>query len=73
MPPRWNAWSHLQSVQFDHERGPKMRQVRLTTPSPTPGVLARIGISGVEVECLIVSVVAGLLTVNLKRTPAKVA
>jgi hypothetical protein len=72
MPPRWNAWTHLQSVQFDHEREPKMRQVRLTTASPTPGEVARIGISGVEVECVIVSVVPGLLTVKVKRTAVKV-
>jgi hypothetical protein len=59
-------------VQFDHEREPKMRQVRLTTPSPTPGELARIGMSGVEVEVVIVSVQPGLLAVKVKRTPAKV-
>jgi hypothetical protein len=72
MPPRWNAWTHLQSVQFDYEREPKMRQVTLTTASPTPGELARIGMSGVEVECVTVSVVTGLLTVKMKRTPAKI-
>lgn len=71
MPPRWNAWTHLQAVQFDYEREPKMRRVRLTTASPTPGELARIAISGVEVEVVIVSVVPGLLTVKVKRTPAK--
>ena len=71
MPPRWNAWTHLQSVQFDYEREPKMRRVRLATASPTPGELARIGMSGVEVECVIVSVVPGLLTVKVKRSPAK--
>jgi len=73
MPPRWNAWTHLQNVQFDHEREPKMRQVRLTTPSPVPGELARIQVSGVEVEAVIISVVPGLLTVKVKRTPAKAA
>ena len=29
MPPRWNARTHLQNVQFDYEKRPKMRQVRL--------------------------------------------
>ena len=72
MPPRWNAWTHLQAVQFDYEREPKMRQVRLTTSSPKPGELARIAMSGVEVECVVVSVVSGLLTVKVKRTQAKV-
>jgi hypothetical protein len=47
-----------------------MRQVRLTLTHP--GELARVGISAVEVECVIVSVVPGLLTVKVKRTPAKV-
>ena len=71
MPPRWNAWTYLQNVQFDYEREPKMRQVRLTTTSPTPGELAGVGMSGVEVECVIVAVHPGLLTVKVKRTPAK--
>src|SRR4051812_23410274 len=67
MPPRSNPWTHLQSVQFDHEREPKMRQVRLTTQSPRAGELARIGVSGVEVEAVIMSVVAG----KVKRAAAK--
>jgi hypothetical protein len=71
MPPRWNAWTHLQAVQFDYEREPKMRQVRLTTPSPTPGGVARIGVSGVEIEAVIMSVVPGLLRVKVKRATAK--
>jgi len=25
MPPRWNAWTHLQSVQFDYERAEDAR------------------------------------------------
>ena len=69
MPPRWNAWTHLQSVQFAYEREPKMRQVRLATGSPMSGEPVRIGVSGVEVECMIVSVAAGLLTVKVKPTP----
>ena len=71
MPPRWNAWTHLQAVHFDYERQPKMRRVRLAAASPAVGELARIGMSGVEVECVIVSVAAGLLTVKVKRSPAK--
>jgi hypothetical protein len=56
--PRWNAGSHLQSVQFDHEPEPKMRRVRLTT-LPTPGELAPDWDVGGEVEPVIVSVVPG--------------
>jgi len=66
-----NAWTHLQSVQFDHEREPKMWQVRLTTASPTPVELARIQMSRVKVEAVLVSVVAGLLIVNVRRAAAK--
>jgi hypothetical protein len=73
MPPRWNPWTHLQAVQFDYEKAPKMRQVRLCGPSPVAGEPARIAVSGVEVDVVIVSVVPGLLTVTVKRTPAKAA
>jgi hypothetical protein len=72
MPPSWNAWTHLQAVQFDHEREPKMRHVRQCSPLLAAGELVRIGISGVEVEAVIVSNAPGLLTVKVKRTPAKV-
>ena len=58
-------------MQFDYEREPQMRQVRLTTASPVASELARIGVSGVEVEAVILSVVPGLLTVKVKRTAAK--
>ena len=71
MPPRWNAWTHLQAVQFDHERAPKMRQVRQCSPSLAAGELVRVGVSGVEVEAVVVSNAPGLLTVKVRRTPAK--
>ena len=67
MLPRWNAGTHLQSVQFDYEREPKMRQVRLCSATPVAGEFARIAMSGVEIE-VIVSAVPGLLTVKVKRT-----
>src|SRR5688572_27224589 len=50
MPPRRNAWTHLQAVQFDYERAPKMRQVRQCSPLLAAGELVRVGISGVEVD-----------------------
>jgi hypothetical protein len=71
MPPNWNAWMHLQAVQFDHEREPKMRQVRQCSGSLVAGELVRVGVSGVEVEAVVVSNAPGLLTVKVKRTLAK--
>jgi len=29
MPPRWNAWTHMQAVRFDYKRQPKPRHGRL--------------------------------------------
>jgi hypothetical protein len=58
-------------VRFDHEREPKMRQVRQCSGSLIAGELVRVGVSGVEVEALVVSNATGLLTVKVKRTPAK--
>lgn len=69
---RWNAWTHLQNVQFDYEKTPKMRQVRLCGPSPVAGEPARIAMSGVEVEVVIVSVEPGLMSAKVKRTSAKI-
>jgi hypothetical protein len=71
MPP-WNAWTHLQAVQFDREHGPKMRPVRQCSAPLAAGELVRVGMSGVEVEAVVVSNAPGLLTVKVKRTPAKV-
>ena len=58
-------------MQFDHERAPKMRQVRQCSRLLAAGELVRVGISGVEVEAVVVSNAPGLLTVKVKRTPAK--
>jgi hypothetical protein len=71
MPPRWNAWTHLQAVQFDHERQPKMRQVRQCSGSLAAGEVVRVGVSGVEVEAVVVSNAPGLLTVRVRPTTAK--
>ena len=72
MPPHWNAWTHLQEVRFDYEKASKPRQVRLSGPSIVVGQPVRIGVSGVEVEAIIAGVDAGVLTVEVKRTTAKV-
>jgi hypothetical protein len=50
MPIRWNTWTLLQAVQFDYEKAPKQRSVRLTTPTAGVGDPVRIGMSGVEIE-----------------------
>src|SRR6476661_5392738 len=70
--PRRDHRNHLQALQFECERESKMRQVRLCGPSPVAGEPARMAMSGVEVEVVIVAVVPGLLTVKVKRTAAKV-
>jgi len=62
----------MQAVQFDYEREPKPRQVRLSGPSIVVGEPVRIGVSGVEIEAVIGGVDAGVLTVKVKRTQAKV-
>jgi hypothetical protein len=72
MPPRWNAWTTLHAVRFDYEREPKPRQVRLSGPSIVVGEPVRVGLSGVEIEAIIVSVDQGELVVKVRRTPAKV-
>ena len=71
MAPRWNAWTHLQEVRFDYEKTSKPRQVRLSGPSIVVGQPVRVGVSGVEVEAIIAAVNAGVLTVAIKRAPAK--
>jgi hypothetical protein len=69
MPPHWNASTHLQAVQFDHEREPKMREVRQCSLSLAAGELVRVGVSGVEVEALVVANAPGLLTRREADTP----
>ena len=38
MPPRWNTWAGIQTVQFDWEKEPKERQVRLLGGHPKPAI-----------------------------------
>ena len=72
MAPRWSAWTHLQDVRFDYEKASKPRQVRLSGPSLVVGQPVRIGVSGVEIEAVIADVDAGVLTVKVKRIPARI-
>ena len=68
MPPRWNAWTHMQAVQFDHENEAKLRRVRLTREPMAVGDRVRIRMSGVEVEAVITDLSTPVLCVKVKPT-----
>jgi hypothetical protein len=72
MPPRWNTWAGIQAVQFDWERAPKERQVRLSATTARVGDPVRIRMSGVEIEGVIVDASTPVLKVKVKATPLKV-
>lgn len=62
------ANTKLRSVQFEWDDEPITRPVRLTRPLPREGQLARIGVDGgVEVECVIVRLAAGVLYVQMAK------
>jgi hypothetical protein len=65
---RWSANTKLRSVQFEWDDEPLTRPVRLTRPLPREGQPARISVGGgVEVECVIVRLAAGVLYVRLAQ------
>jgi hypothetical protein len=77
---RWNSRTTLQGVQFEWEEEPTRRLVRLAGSSPEEGAPVRIGMSGAEVEAVIVRSSPGVLHVRLAkpkmqkadaRTPAR--
>jgi hypothetical protein len=72
MPPRWNSWAGIQSVQFDWEKEPRERQVRLSAPTARVGDPVRIRMSGVEIEGIIADARGPVLKVKVKATPLKV-
>jgi len=55
MAPRWNPTTLVHSVQLDYEKTPKLRPVRLTGPAARVGDLARVVVSGIEVEGRIIA------------------
>lgn len=65
--PRWNPTTTLHAVQFDWEDQSTTRPVRLTCPSPATGAPVRIGMSGAEVEGVIVELSSGVLHVRLPK------
>jgi hypothetical protein len=65
-------WAAVQAVQFDYEKTPKERLVRLTGPAPVIGEPVRIGMSGVEIEGRITNVAGSVLHVKVKATQLKV-
>jgi hypothetical protein len=68
MPLRWNPTTLVRAVQFDYEKTPKQRPVRLAAPTAVAGDPVRIGVSGVEVEGRIVDASGPILRVKLKTT-----
>jgi hypothetical protein len=71
MPPRWNGWATLQAVQFDYERTPKQRPVRLAGPTANVGDPVRIGMAGVEIEGRITDASTPVLRVSVKAKPLR--
>jgi hypothetical protein len=71
MPVRFNASTLLRAVQFDYERAPRPRLVRLSAPTDVVGDPVRIRMAGVEVEARIVEATGPMLRVNLKATPLR--
>ena len=72
MPSRWNSWAGLQAVQFDWEKTPKDRQVRLAGPIARAGNPVRIRVSGVEIEGIITDASTPVLHVKVKPQAVKV-
>jgi hypothetical protein len=66
MSPRWNTWAGIQTVQFDWEKTPKERQVRLAAPTARVGDPVRIRMSGVEIEAVITDASTPVLHMRVK-------
>ena len=71
MPPRWNTWAILEAVQFDWEKQPKDREVRLAAPTARAGDPVRIRTSGMEIEAVITDPSAPVPRVNVKAAALK--
>jgi hypothetical protein len=71
MPPRWNTWAGIQAVQFDWEKAPKDRQVRLAAPTARVGDPVRIRMSGAEIEAVITDASTPVLRVKIKPAAVK--
>ena len=71
MPPRWNAWAGVQSVQWDWEKQPKERQVRLSAATARVGDPVRVRMSGVEIEGVITDASSAVLKVKVKAMQLK--
>jgi hypothetical protein len=67
MAVRWNARPTLQAVQFDWEREPTARPVRLTGPSPAEAEPVRVSMGGAEVEGVITGFASAVLHVRLPK------
>ena len=65
--PRWDANTTVRDVQFDWEKIPTPRPVRLAGASPRAGEPVRIGLGGAEVEAVIVELANAVLYVRLVK------
>jgi hypothetical protein len=72
MPPRWNTWATIHAVQWDWEKEPKERQVRLVAAVPQAGDPVRVRMSGAEIEGIITDASTPVLRVKVKATVLKV-
>lgn len=65
--PRWNANATVRDVQFEWEKIPTPRSVRLAGDVPREGEPVRIGIGGAEVEGMIARFESAVLYVRLAK------
>lgn len=64
---RWNDRPRLQSVRFEWEAEPQLREVRLIGTSAQVGDPVRVAVAGVEVEGRIEAVESSTLHVRIGR------
>ena len=63
----WSDRTRLQSVQFEWESEPQLREVRLSGLSAQIGDPVRVGVAGVEVEGRIENVESSTIHVRIGR------
>jgi hypothetical protein len=64
---QWNTTTRLQPVQFEWEKKPQPRAVRLVSKSAQVGDLVRVTVAGVEVEGQIEAIESSTLHVRIGR------
>jgi hypothetical protein len=66
--PRWNTWTRVQPVQFDHEQAPQPRDVRLACAAARVGDPVQVTDGGRCVHGRIAAVAHSIL--HVRRGPA---